>query len=273
MKPVNCATGFGNVDQTADPQAFINYLDIVGSIDTIQAYKRQAYELLSVEPGHHILDVGCGLGDDVRQLAALVGPAGRVVGLDSSQAMVEVARQRSLGTNLPVEFHVGDAERLDITDAAFDRCRADRICQHLQEPQKAIAEMARVVRPGGKIVIAEPDYGTMAIDSDNRALSRRILDFYCDQVCQGWIGRQLPRLFKEAGLTDVTTRADTVILTNYTFAEKALGLQTVALRAQGAGAITLDEALEWLGYLRRASQAGRFFCSVTGFSACGSKHN
>lgn len=99
----------------------------------------------------HLLDVGCGTGDEVRALAHAVGPRGRSVGVDASAVMVAEAQHRHAASGLPVAFVVGDAQHLAFADASFDRCRAERVLMHLDDPERALAEMRRVVRSGGRL--------------------------------------------------------------------------------------------------------------------------
>jgi ubiquinone/menaquinone biosynthesis C-methylase UbiE len=106
-------TRWGAVDQTTDPSVFVSYLDTVTTLETVRRIKQRTYDLLQVREGHHLLDIGCGLGDDVRALAQQVGTSGRVVGVDSSETMVAVARKRLEGMTPPVELYVGDALRLE----------------------------------------------------------------------------------------------------------------------------------------------------------------
>src|ERR1700694_4537807 len=94
------SASFKNVDQTADPHDLVSYLDQVTGLEAAQAYKRQSFALMGVQPGHAVLDVGCGAGDDLRQLAELVGPSGRVVGVDNSETMVQQARGRCVGLDV-----------------------------------------------------------------------------------------------------------------------------------------------------------------------------
>jgi ubiquinone/menaquinone biosynthesis C-methylase UbiE len=82
---------FSRVDESADPQSFVDYLD--GVTQATQAYKRLAFGLLEITEGDVLLDLGCGAGDDARAVARLVGPSGRVVGIDNSQAMIAEARR------------------------------------------------------------------------------------------------------------------------------------------------------------------------------------
>jgi ubiquinone/menaquinone biosynthesis C-methylase UbiE len=101
-----------------------------------------------------VLDVGCWAGDGLRSLAEFVGATGRVVGVDTSKAMLAEARARTEG--LAVECRVGDAHRLEFATDTFDACRADRVFQHLERPREALAELVRVTRPGGWIVVMDP---------------------------------------------------------------------------------------------------------------------
>ncbi len=105
--------GFADVDHAESPDRFKAYLDTVTGYAGVQAYKRRSYESLRLGPGKRALDVGCGTGDDVGAMAKLVAPGGLVTGLDSSETMIAEARKRSAGLDLPVDFRVGDALRLD----------------------------------------------------------------------------------------------------------------------------------------------------------------
>src|SRR5207302_1676005 len=110
------------------------------------------------------------------------------------------AVRRAGESGLPVEFSLGDAGHLPLANGAFDGCRAERLLMHLRDPAAALAELCRVARPGGRVVVAEVDSGSRVLDAPDRAVTRKILDHYCDSLPNGWIGRQLPRLFRQAGL-------------------------------------------------------------------------
>jgi ubiquinone/menaquinone biosynthesis C-methylase UbiE len=142
---------YADVDRERERQDLIRHMDWVSDLQAVSAYKRETYELLEATAGSHLLDVGCGPGDDVRAMAELTGPSGRVVGVDKSAAMIETAQARSAGSDLPVAFQVEDCYRLSFAGGAFDGCRADRVLHHLEDGARAVAEMARVTRPGGYI--------------------------------------------------------------------------------------------------------------------------
>src|SRR5437899_1717340 len=103
---------FGRIDETKDADYFIRFLDEACAQSSVQAYKQCMNELLDLQDGKRILDVGCGTGDDARIMATRVAPTGRIVGIDNSAAMIAEANKRSAETRLPVEFHVADALHL-----------------------------------------------------------------------------------------------------------------------------------------------------------------
>jgi ubiquinone/menaquinone biosynthesis C-methylase UbiE len=247
------------------------YLDAVSAQDAVQRYKRRTYALLDARPGARILDVGCGIGDDVRAMAELVGSTGQVVGVDVREEMIAEARGRSVGLDLPVEFLVGSLYQLDFADDAFDGCRADRVYQHLDRPQDALAEMTRVTRSGGRIVVFDVDWETLAIDMPDRIVTRKILNWGCDMHGSGWVGRSLLRLFRTAGLQDIVVEPITAILTDFATADSLFGFREDADAAQAAGVITADEGQAWLNSLEQARREGWFFCALTCFTACGRK--
>jgi hypothetical protein len=141
----------------------------------------------------------------------------------------------------------------------------------LADPPKALAEMVRVARADARIVVTEPDWETLVVDAGDKETTRKILNFYCDQVRNGWIGRRLFALFRDAGLAEVNVTTNTLLLTDYTMAERMLGVRSAALQARNAGVVSPSEAAKWLNDLDQASRQGRFFCALTGFAATGCK--
>src|ERR1051325_6107288 len=105
-------TRFTDVDQTKDPQFFTRFLDEGNKLPAIIASKPIVLAGLQLRGGERVLDVGCGMGADVLEVASLVGPNGHVIGVDASGAMIDEARRRAKGRGLPVSFEVGDSQSL-----------------------------------------------------------------------------------------------------------------------------------------------------------------
>jgi ubiquinone/menaquinone biosynthesis C-methylase UbiE len=259
-------TKLGRVSQP-DP---VIYLDTVSATQFARDYKRRTFELLNPRPGARFLDVGCGTGEDVIELARLVGKDGKVIGVDKNPAMIAQGIERSRPLNLPVAFEVGDSHQLHFPDASFDGTRSDRAVQHMENPEKVLKEMARVTVRGGRVVISEPDWETLTIDTSQRATMRRIIEFISDRALRhGWIGRQLPALFRRAGLEAVEVAGDTMVIRNFDLADKIWGLTRHSARAVETEFISAAQRESWLTELKQADAAGLFFGAIVGFVTSG----
>src|SRR5690349_2742625 len=107
------------------------------------------YLLPHLVAGQHVLDVGCGPGTITMDLAALVGPTGRVTALEVTEDALDLARAEASRRGVDnVDFRVGNVEALDLADDAFDVVHAHQVLQHVARPVDALREMARVTRPG-----------------------------------------------------------------------------------------------------------------------------
>jgi SAM-dependent methyltransferase len=247
------ARGFRDVDAHAHDQDFGAYLERVARL--MAAEKAASHDLLEPSPGQVLLDVGCGSGEDVRALAKRVAPTGRAVGVDLSEALI--ARAGAGGPEPGVEFRVADAHRLPFPDASFDAARVERTLQHVEDAARVLAEMARVVRPGGILVASEPDWGTLAVDAADRASTREVLSELCDHhIRNGWIGRQLAGHFVRLGLTTIEVRPVTLVLQSLPLAVDILGLEAAG-------------ATSWLTQLQESDRQGVFLASLTGFTVKG----
>src|SRR5215472_6366155 len=91
---------------------------------------------------------------------------------------------------------------LPYDDGSLDACRAQTLVQHLTDPRQAVHEMTRVTRPGGRAAIPESGTGTTLAGHPDRETTQVIPQRPADDAAQARIGRQLPRLFRRAGLTD-----------------------------------------------------------------------
>ena len=257
--------GWSTIDQAGDPAGYVRFLDAHrDGRDDDPAHYRAAFDLLDAREGERILDVGCGTGGETRALAPRLGAAGRLVGVDRSATMIAVARERAAGLDLPVEYRVADAHRLPFADGAFDACYATSVLMLVDEPRQVLAEMARVIRPGGRLVVNCIDADTLMIDATDRRVTRAIVHFICDHEWNGWLGRQLPGLCRELGLTVDSAVAYTRLHTDLAGFFTLLFFPDGLERARAAGVVTADEAARWVADLERRDRAGRFLAGMTG---------
>ncbi|UJB72233.1 methyltransferase domain-containing protein (plasmid) [Acaryochloris sp. 'Moss Beach'] len=257
---------------TTEPTPFIDYLDTATAQAEMQRYKQKTYDLLAV-PGAFLLDVGCGTGEDAVALSKRVGPDGKVIGLDCSDALIQEARRRITVQDLPLTFKVGDVHHLKLADDSIDGCRADRLFMHIANRQQALAEMTRVTRPGGRILVREPDWDTLIVDHAHRDLTRQILRQHFDHsIRHSASGGELFRLFHQAGLTQVAVAdTSTLILTDFSTANRLFGLEDAAAWAKAQLPDLSAHISAWLADLQQADGDGTFFSAVTGFTVVGCK--
>jgi hypothetical protein len=121
------------------------------------------------------------------------------------------------------------------------------------------------------VVVSEPDWATQVIDAPDRDRTRKILNFGCDSLRNGWAGRRLPTHFQEVGLVEVGIVPVTLVWNDYAQATEMLRLGSIVEHAQKAGVVAPTEAEEWLRSLEQADQRGRFFSAITGFHVSGRK--
>jgi SAM-dependent methyltransferase len=246
-------------------------LDRIASVRAIAEAKHYSLGLLELTKGDRVLDIGCGNGPDLRELAELVGADGRVVGFDRSRTLIAQAGMRGLGDLDPVEFVEGDATALPFADAAFDACRADRTLQHVPNVDLAVAEMARVTRPGGRIVASEYGFGFVAPGWEEAARDRLADVMVPATERRNWIGLLLPALFQLAGLADVSVVQQNFELRDYDEIGRFTDVGPAIDAAVRTGAMTDDEARRLHASLREQVRNGTAFVAGLGAHVVGVK--
>jgi ubiquinone/menaquinone biosynthesis C-methylase UbiE len=264
------ATGFRDVDQEPDLEKLSACLRFLDALPSFGAYKARSLEKLQVRPGDTVVDLGCGLGLDVRRLAGLVSPGGMAVGIDESQKLLNLAR-RAFPQDPSMRFEQGDIHRLPFANASVDAVRIDRTLQHVARPVEVIAEMTRVLKPGGRMVCAEPDWFSFVIDSDDQATMAPVVERWRHSFRNPSIGRQLLRRIREQGLDDTWMEGYILLADGLEAVDRVYDLRkTVSLLAAEGG--DKGRPLEaWLENLAARDKDTAVTASVTLFLAGGRK--
>jgi ubiquinone/menaquinone biosynthesis C-methylase UbiE len=261
------STEFTNVDRAADANWFVNFMDLANGLGEYAAIRRCLAELAGPLEGSAVLDVGCGTGDDARELAGMVGD-GRVVGVDLSEVMIETARTRSADAGLPVEFTQGDLRALPFADGTFGAARGKLVLGHCPDVPGAVAEIVRVTASGGRIAMFEYDYDTLTVDHPDRPTTLDALHCWAHEHATAWSGRQLRRRLEDAGCTDLRVVPHTVLMPFEFFAAAVAGKLRSAM-SSGSLRWSKDDLDAWWQPLTDAEAQGRFFATITGFAVGG----
>jgi len=218
-----------------------------------------------LRPGQVAVEVGCGTGPLLVGLADAVGPTGRVIGVEPQRTLARLATHR-LGDRAAVCIGTGSA--LPVRTGIADVAVAQTVLLHV--PRAALpgtlAEMARVVRPGGRVISVDQDMDGWLIDHPDRETTTRLLrQNTVHRYGEGWAGRRMPALFRAAGLGDVevvaTTHIDTV-------KDSHLHNNVLRMLAEqvAAGLFSERDADRWRGQLE--AQDG-FFSALTYYRCTG----
>ncbi len=168
--------------------------------DYFRCLQRRVVRLIEVKPGIHFLDVGCGTGWAVRHVAGLVQGRGEFHGADLSANMIAKARANSVDL-VNVHFHQANAERLPLEGGTFDSIICTNSFHHYPDPFKALSEMARVLKVGGRVYI-------MDLTADGpllRAIDRRVKAREKEHV-KFYGTREYRQMFSVAGLRYVRSK-------------------------------------------------------------------
>jgi ubiquinone/menaquinone biosynthesis C-methylase UbiE len=233
-----------------------------------KAYKAVSYDLLDLQPGMRVLDVGCGLGEDLPALADRVGPHGMVIGIEPDWECLQSAHQAAAGRGNIVVAR-GAAENLGLDEGSFDRVRADWVLQDIPHPQQALAGMWRVLGPGGMLELIEPDWKALLLfpaspvgGDDDHAL-QILLHWYQRQMPHALMGRQLLGLVQQQNrLERVEVQMLSLDWTSWRLADAVMRITAAARALVKAEPVWTAEIAAWLQAVEAAAKHEEFLASL-----------
>ena len=219
------------------------------------------FESLKLRAGDSsVLEVGCGTGQVLDRLAQATGQFTEVVGVDRSDYLA----QRAAARFPSYDIRTANGAAMPFDDDSFDLSFTATVLVHAEDPSAILQEMARVTRKGGRVAVLDQDFGSAVVFPGDRDRTRRVMDAATDYWQEGWIGRKLPQLMREAGL-DVTGYSGTVRVDRVfdrPFFER-IGQWVVQ------GGVDSAEVDAWLAELDAGSATGDFVFTRNFYSCVG----
>ncbi len=261
--------GYKRVDDDPNVPVLLATMDATAGWEATRRLRQWERAHLRHTSGGRLLDVGCGLGDAAVALAADLGGGGEVVGIDASAQMISAARERAGAARCPVRFTVGDALALDEPDDSFDIVRCERTLQWLADPAAAVAEMARVLRPGGWIFLIDADWSTFTLDVDDHGVTSRIREaMRVERGRPSNVGRRLAAMVRTAGFESVTETAATQTWNAWNpdlspAPDGCFSMRSLADDLVDAGQLEPAALEQFTSTIHRAAHDGRFSMALT----------
>lgn len=242
-----------------------------------RAHRDWLVSLTTLPPGGAGVDLGCGRGEDVRLLAARYPDARvRLVGVDALADALATAAAATPDSRVTFARAPLD-DQLPFADAAFDLVYSHNLLECLRDPGAFAREAARVLRPGGQVVVGHWDWDSQLYDGQDKTRVRRLVAAYADWQqawmahADGWMGRRLWGVFHTSGRFDGKVHAR--VLTNTVYEPPAFGYENA--RAMGAlvrrGLAAAEDVDRFWREQAELAAAGRYFYSITGFAYVGQR--
>ena len=244
---------FTSMDSATRTDELLGFLDEVAATEVVREVKRRATAALELAPGDRILDIGCGTGVDLEEMLEPTLPGGHVTGIDVSVAAIEEADRR-FAARPEIDVLVADVHELPFEDGSFDAARADRVLLHLEQPDRALAEVRRVLAPGGRLAILEMvvalNAGPALLEHPVHAAIRH--RFWAAGEHRDHINFFLPLLLAQAGFAGVQAGRGALDTADYGAANAILRLHAGVRDASESGRIDEREGASWLEAVRTA---------------------
>jgi len=251
------------VSQIAFDQRIVDQLEKMYRSRDVLRRRQLVRDALACQPGQRVIDVGCGPGFYAAELLEQVGAQGVVVGIDTSAPMLAAAARRCEGRG-HTEFHEAPATALPVASASFDRALSVQVLEYVADVPAALAEIHRVLRPGGRAVVWDVDWSTLSWYSRDPDRMTRVLRAWDRHLTHPALPRTLAAQLRAAGFTDVRVEPHpfaTTALDPETYGGRALAMVEGFVSGLGAESATL--AKQWADEQRELAARGEYYFCVT----------
>ncbi len=264
--------GYRRVDDDVDVSVLIETMDTTAGWEATCALRGWERRHLRLAEGERLIDVGCGLGDAALALADDLGTSGQVVGIDIGTTMLSVARERAKAAPCQARFSVGDAVALDEPDRSFDVARSERTLQWLSDPQAAVGELARVLRPGGRVCLIDTDWSTLRLDIGDTTVAEQVCAAMRTERCRpSNVGSRLDVLARTAGFDVLAATSATQVWRTWDPDESiapggCFSMRSLAEDLVSTGHLDVADTDRFVDRILHAARNGRFEMSLTMFA-------
>jgi ubiquinone/menaquinone biosynthesis C-methylase UbiE len=249
-----------SADQRFD-NAAVKQFAAIYELPRIAARRQQTMDLLNLQRGESVLDIGFGPGYFASELADRVGATGRVEAVDTSESMLAVAGVICAGKP-QVSLRVADAVKLPFAEHEFDAALAVQTLAYVPDVAQSLHELHRVLKPGGRAVVADIDWGSLIWHARDKANADQILKvLLAEHFANPYLPRHLSLMLTEAGFR--VARSDSLVMYNNAIDPYVFGLTKIAGRfVTGRHGITAENVAAWEADMAQLNTDGGYFFSA-----------
>lgn len=249
----------GTVDFNADAAKAI---ERVYKTPDVSAQRAKVLEALSLKQGERALDIGIGPGLLAYDMAATVGDKGLVAGIDLSDPMIEMTAARCADFQ-HVEFKNADATQLPFDDASFNAAVSTQVYEYVADMDKALADVCRVLKPGGRLVILDTAWDSVTLNVADRDLNERIFKAWEEHLVHPNLPVYLGPMLERNGFQIVRTEIIPMFSPSYHRNNYSSGiLMMIGNFVKGRQGLTEDDVKRWTEDQMAKAESGDFFFSL-----------
>ena len=234
------------------------------------ARRRRIIAALALQAGEAILDVGSGPGHQAFEISSVVGPGGRVQGIDPAKSAIAIASRRCSGLS-NIHFELGDAAQLPFEDETFDAVMSSQVFEYLQNVSGGLREMYRVLRPGGRVLIHDTDWGALLWRSSDAQRMARVMEVWDRHLADPYLPQTLVPKLRDAGFSNIKVEPVVQLETEFEPGSVSAVLMSFIVGYVESQGISASETSAWKADLENLGAAGDYFFSSNEYIFVGRK--
>lgn len=232
--------------------------------------RRRIIGALALQAGEAILDVGSGPGHQVFEISSAVGSDGRVRGIDPAESALAIASRRCSGLS-NVHFELGDVVQLPFDGATFDAVMSSQVFEYLDNVSEGLQEIYRVLRPGGRVLIHDTDWGAVLWRSSDTERMARVMEVWNRHLTDPYLPQTLGSKLRDAGFSDIKVEPIVQLETEFDPASVSGVLMRFIVGYVESQGIPASEASAWKTDLETLGATDDYFFSSNEYMFVGRK--
>lgn len=262
---------FCDVDKTASPSSFVEYLKYLETRPSMLAYKKLLFAQLNRTKFQSILNLGCGAGSDLQALAGHLEENGSLLAMDLSFEMLSFCKTQFIKKESHKLFFLqGNGMQLPIREESIELIHIDRVLLHIPQANEVVSQCIKILKRNGVLIIGEPDWGTFIMASSYPDIDAKVKNFLFQETSSGYVARYIPEWLANGKMKMECIEPFTAVLNDYQEFSKMMMLDKLLLRAEELNYLSAQESKVWKQDLEERSLRRTFMCSYTNyiFKAC-----